>query len=102
VNSRGKYYFKEELLRLRGEVDVALNDPISALSWFQEAIQCAREQGSLTLELSATLSLAKLLVQTNRTSEAREILAGICSKFTDGVRTSDLRSAYNLLSSTQS
>ncbi len=49
------------------------------------------------LELRATVSLARLLRDTNRRDEARAMLADIYNWFTEGFDTADLKDAKALL-----
>jgi predicted ATPase len=49
------------------------------------------------LELRATISLARLLRDTDRRGEARATLAKIYNQFTEGLNTPDLKEAKSLL-----
>jgi predicted ATPase len=64
---------------------------------FREAITLAQKTSAKTMELRATMSLARLLRHSNRRNEARAILAEIYGWFTEGFDTSDLRDAKALL-----
>jgi predicted ATPase len=68
-----------------------------AQSCFQRAIQIARQQSGKSWELRATMSLARLLRDTNRREEARAMLAEIYNWFTEGFDTADLKDAKSLL-----
>jgi len=68
-----------------------------AQSCLQRAIQIARKQSGRSWELRATMSLARLLRDTNRRDEAREMLADIYNWFTEGFDTADLKDAKALL-----
>ena len=48
-------------------------------------------------ELRTTLSLARLLVARNRHREAKQILAPVCDRFTEGFDTPDFRAAKAFL-----
>jgi predicted ATPase len=61
------------------------------------SIELARVQGAKTWELRATVSLARLLRDTDRRDEARAMLADIYSWFTEGFDTADLKDAKALL-----
>ena len=61
------------------------------------AIDVAREQGARLFELRATVSLARLLRDTNRRDEARSMLAAICNWFTEAFDLPDLTDAKALL-----
>jgi predicted ATPase len=60
-------------------------------------IEIARRQGSKSFELRATACLARLLRETNRSNEARAMLADSYNCFTEGFETRDLRDAKALL-----
>jgi predicted ATPase len=68
-----------------------------AESCFRTAIEGARHKSARSWELRATTSLARLLRDTNRRSEAREMLAEIYGWFTEGFDTADLKDAKALL-----
>ena len=53
--------------------------------------------GAKSLELRATMSLARLLAKQRRRDEARATLAEIYGWFTEGLDTRDLKDAKSLL-----
>ena len=71
--------------------------PSDAELRFRAAIEMARGRGEKSLELRATLSLARLLLGQDRRDEARQALAEIYGWFTEGFDTADLRDAKRLL-----
>jgi predicted ATPase len=66
---------------------------------FREALEEARGQGARSWELRAAESLARLLRDQRRPSEAIEILRPVYDQFTEGRDTADLKSARALLDS---
>ena len=54
-------------------------------------------KGALSWELRAATSLARLLRDRNRIGEARDLLAPIYDRLTEGFGTADLQSAKRLL-----
>jgi predicted ATPase len=50
-------------------------------------------------ELRATLSVARLRVRQDRQDDARQLLAPVYNRFTEGFETLDLRSASSMLQS---
>jgi predicted ATPase len=66
-------------------------------SCFERAIEIARKQSAKSLELRATMSLARLLNGQGRRDEARSMLAEIYNWFTEGFDTADLKDAKALL-----
>ena len=61
------------------------------------AIEIARRQAGKSLELRATVSLARLWQQHGKQDEARYMLAEIYGWFTEGFDTIDLQQANALL-----
>ena len=88
-------WWNAELLRLKGELATA--NAGDAEHSFREAIEVARAQGARSLELRATASLATLLGECGKRTEARASLAEIQSWFTEGRETEDQRQARALL-----
>ena len=88
---------RPELYRVRGEVRLALKQRANAEADFREAISRAQKSGAKMLELRATVSLARLLRDTNRRDQARATLADIYNWFTEGFDTADLKDAKALL-----
>jgi predicted ATPase len=64
---------------------------------FQKAFDVAREQSAKSLELRATMSLARLWQKQGKKEEARQRLAEIYDWFTEGFDTHDLVEAKALL-----
>jgi predicted ATPase len=64
---------------------------------FLKAIEISRQQQAKSLELRATMSLARLWKAQGKREEARKMLAEIYSWFTEGFDTADLQDAKALL-----
>ena len=95
----GERWYVAELLRIKGDLlfRKAVGESISAAeTCFHEALEVARQQGALSLELRSALSLARLRIKQDRQSEARLLLAPVYDRFTEGFETADLRSARAL------
>jgi predicted ATPase len=92
-------YYEAEMYRLKGELLLTRDDlnSVEAQKCFQRAIEIAGGQSAKSLELRATMSLARLLRDTGRRDEARTMLADICNWFTEGFDTADLKDAKALL-----
>jgi predicted ATPase len=87
-----------ELHRLKGELHLAeTNHQGAAEECFRIAIDTARRQGSRAWELRSTTSLARLWQQQGRKTEAREALAAVYGKYTEGFTTPDLVESRALL-----
>ena len=70
---------------------------VEAETCFHQAINIARKQQAKSLELRATVSLARLWQQQGKNDEARQLLAEIYGWFTEGFDTKDLQEAKALL-----
>jgi predicted ATPase len=69
---------------------------------FHKAVEIARKQQAKSLELRATMSLARLWQQQGKKDEARQMLADVYGWFTEGFETKDLQEAKALLDSLES
>ena len=93
-------WYVPELLRIKGEVllqQAADQSAQAAEDCFNQAAEMAREQGALFWELRIALSLARLRMTQRRDGEAKQILAPVYGRFTDGYETTDLRAARIML-----
>jgi hypothetical protein len=88
---------RPDALRLRAELRLKLGQPEMAEADFREAIALARGMGAKSWELRTTMSLFRLLRDTDRRTEARSMLADIYGWFTEGFDTADLKDAKALL-----
>jgi predicted ATPase len=93
-------WLSPELLRLKGELFLLQSARAvaeTAADFFRQALDWARRQGALSWELRAATSLARLLRDRDRIREARDLLAPIYERFTEGFGTADLREARRLI-----
>ncbi len=117
VNRTGECQCEAELYRLYGELSLRMGEgemrrkgeekvghaptlPFALSSpeeHFHKAIEIARQQQAKSLELRATMSLARLWQQQGKQAEARQMLAEIYGWFTEGFDTKDLQEAKTLL-----
>jgi predicted ATPase len=99
VQEKSERWWEAEILRIRGELLLKRNPSglAEAQNSFERAIEIARKQGAKSLELRATMSLARLLRDTGRCDEARAMLADIYHWFTEGFDTADLIDAKALV-----
>jgi predicted ATPase/DNA-binding winged helix-turn-helix (wHTH) protein len=89
-----------ELLRIKGELLLLQGGSGAAAAaedYYQQALGWARRQGALSWELRAATSLARLLRDQNRPTEAIALLAPIYNRFTEGFGTADLKAAKGLI-----
>jgi len=100
-----EHYYEAELHRLQGELllrQASLAErsdaPIVRIeACFHRALDIARHQEAKSLELRALISLCRLWQRGDRRADAHRMLADMCSRFTEGGATVDLREAMSLL-----
>ena len=95
-------WYLAELLRTKGELLLLERVPTAletAEQCFHQALDVARRQGALSLELRAAMSLARLWRGHQRVSQARKLLSPVYRRFTEGFGSSDLVAAKALLAS---
>ncbi|HEY5867593.1 MAG TPA: hypothetical protein VI542_18895, partial [Candidatus Tectomicrobia bacterium] len=92
-------WWEAELCRLRGELllQQTATQPQEAEVCFQQALAAARRQQAKSLELRATVSLARLWQCQGKRIEAHQLLAEVYGWFTEGFDTADLQEAKALL-----
>jgi len=89
-----------ELLRIKGELllcDTAGANAVAAEHYFQDAMRVAREQSVLSWELRVAASLCRMQMAQRRSEAAKDLLASVYDRFTEGFETADLRDAHSLL-----
>jgi predicted ATPase/DNA-binding winged helix-turn-helix (wHTH) protein len=118
VDRTGEHFWEAELYRLYGELSLRIGEtetgrigdkkplpgspilrfPVSSPEGcFHKAIEVAQHQHAKSLELRATMSLARLWQRRGKKDEARQMLADIYGWFTEGFDTKDLQEAKRLL-----
>ena len=99
IERTGEKVDQAEMLRLKGEIllmaDIGMSD--QAVACFRAALAVARAQEAKWWELRASVSLARLLRDTQRRDEARTLVTEIYNWFTEGFDTADLKEAKALL-----
>jgi len=90
--------FVPDLHRLRAEALHRLDPKSPRIEVeYGMALQLAREQGALALELRAARGLATRLAASGRTDEGAAFLRPVFDRFTEGLATPDLQAAKALL-----
>ncbi|HQR52868.1 MAG TPA: adenylate/guanylate cyclase domain-containing protein [Burkholderiales bacterium] len=97
MERNGEHHWEAELWRLRGELRLAQAHDEEGAACLQRAVEVARGQGARSLELRATMSLARLLDRRGETARAAQTLAQIRGWFSEGFESADLRDAATLL-----
>jgi predicted ATPase len=98
--ARDERWYQAELLRIKGELLLCEGEHRSvaaAEQYFGKSAELARSQGTLFWELRNAICLARARADQDRRVEAREILAQVHDRFTEGFETADLRAARALL-----
>jgi predicted ATPase len=92
-------YYEAELDRLKGELLLVLSHERrgEAETCFRQALEVARRQQAKSLELRAAMSLSRLWRRQDKREEARQLLAEVYGRFTEGFDTADLQEAKALL-----
>jgi predicted ATPase len=100
ADHKGESWYQPELLRMKGELMLRqsrIARAVEAEDCFRAATEIAREQGALLWELRTALSLARLRMTQGRPDEARQLLAPVHDRFTEGFDTPALRASRALL-----
>jgi predicted ATPase len=98
LTKSGVPWWEAELYRLRGELLLLSTDnEAAAEACFHQALDIAPRQQARSLELRATMSLARLWQRQGKRAEAHQVLAPISGWFTEGFDTVDLQEAKALL-----
>lgn len=93
----GLRYWTAELHRRKGELLLNGNMKERAEESLFRARRTAQQQGATALELRAVMSLARLWTDCGRGAEARDLLASVRERITEGLETADLKEATSLL-----
>jgi predicted ATPase/DNA-binding winged helix-turn-helix (wHTH) protein len=99
----GSTYDMPELLRIKAQILAAMprQGRAAAMSCLSEAIEVARIQSAVALELRSTMALARLLSEGGQRDRSCRELALVLDRFTEGFQTEDLKQARALLESLQ-
>ncbi len=94
-----EHWWEAELHRLKGELLLAVSSEnyLQAEACFRQGCEIARGQGAMSLELRAAMSLSRLWQGREQNEEARQMLAQVYARFTEGFDTPDLKEARRLL-----
>jgi predicted ATPase len=88
-----------EILRIKGRIlaSAPRSDPLQVKDWLLRSLESAHQQSALGRELRTATTLARLLSDQERRTEAHDLLAGVYGRFTEGFGTSDLKEARRLI-----
>ena len=95
----GEHWWEAELFRLKGELLLKQSNSNAnqAEKSLHTAIDVARRQNSISLELRATISLCRLKQQLEINNHAHQLLVDVYNRFTEGFDTPDLKEAKDLI-----
>ena len=93
----GEGFYLPELHRLRGELRQRAGAVEAALACFDRGLESARRQQALTLELRLATSRARLRQDLGEPAAARDLVAPVYHRFSEGFETADLKDAKALL-----
>src|SRR2546422_5454111 len=96
AKTNGGLRYVAELLRIKGEIVLQADAPNAAGAaeeLFPHALDLGRRPDALSWELRGATSLARLYQRQGRATHAREALAPIYGRFTEGFETADLVTA---------
>ena len=96
----GEMWYLPELLRIKAELldtGIGAETHEAVQSTYLDAIDLAKEQGAVSLELRIVTSLACSKQPLGRSTETMALLQATYDKFTEGFDTADLRAARTLL-----
>ena len=99
VEQQEERWWEAEISRLRGVLLLrqAMPQQEEAEAWLRRALDVAHRREAKTLELRASMSLARLWQQQGKRAEAYDLLAPVYGWFTEGFDTADLQEAKMLL-----
>ena len=99
VQTTNESWYEVDIHRIAGEM--ALKSPEvstgDAEAHFERALAVARQQQAKSWELRASISMARLWRSQGKTQQAREQLALVYYRFTEGFDTRDMKEAKVLL-----
>jgi tetratricopeptide (TPR) repeat protein len=98
INLDERQWYAPELLRIRGELALGNNEGLPVCrEYFVRALELSTQQASLSWALRAATSLAVAENSTSRKEAAWRALQTTHAKFREGLQTSDLRLARQVL-----
>ncbi len=97
TNARREGLLGPDLWRVRGRLLARQGERSAAEAAYCQAIERARAQHALSLELRAGLDLYELRAQDGRAEEGRVLLAGVLARFTQGFDRPELSRARTIV-----
>jgi predicted ATPase len=93
LNQTKERWFEAEASRVAGEIELKSPNASApnAKAYFERALAVARQQQAKSWELRAAMSMARLWRDQGKPQQARELLAPVHGRFTEGFDTLDLK-----------
>jgi predicted ATPase/DNA-binding winged helix-turn-helix (wHTH) protein len=99
VEYNGDLFMMPELLRIKAAILMTSLEPDFALmeQFLRQSLTLAERQSALSWQLRSATSLAHLYLMQSHSDRAKNVLAPVYRRFTEGFETSDLKAAKALL-----
>jgi DNA-binding SARP family transcriptional activator/predicted ATPase len=98
ARTHNERFWDGELHRLRGELQLASGEGADKVeAELLRSVEIAKSKQARSLELRATMSLARFWISQRRLEEAKSHLSAVYAWFTEGFDTPDLQAAQTLL-----
>lgn len=97
VEAQGDLVRMPELLRMKGRLLLALQQPADAETCLRQSLDWSRRQAALAWELRSATELAALLADGGRSGEAEALLRPIFDRFGEDTETADIHAARRVL-----
>jgi predicted ATPase len=99
VGNPRTFFYEAELYRLRGNAlrEAGAGSLQDVDTCFRRSLEAARRYATLSLELRAAMSLARLWRGQRKQRQACDLLIEVSGRFTEGLSTGDLAEAHAIL-----
>ena len=98
ISKTGEGFFAPEYFRLMGQLSQKIDQgDEQAIGYFHEALECARKNESIALELRAANDLSMALINQDKFDEAHRLLHGIYQRFSERDNSVDFQRAEKIL-----
>jgi predicted ATPase len=98
IQRTGERRWEAEIHRMQGALLLSTSGITDdAQKRFERALVLARDQGARSLELRAATSMGRLWLGNKNRSRTCDLLSPVLSRFTEGLETSDVRDARQVL-----
>jgi len=86
-----------ELLRIKAQILATRNEREAATTCLRQSIAKAQAQHALSPELRSAMTLSRMLQEEGEIAEARQCVASVYERFTEGFETADLKLAHAMI-----